>query len=242
MPVSSPVTDSSVRSILAGIDPATALDVGVGAGKYGGMLRKLHSNIRLKGIEPHLPYHKKYAVRYRAYDQGVATFDARTYLTQNEREFDLIVFGDVLEHMTWSEAIDVVHMAAYQSRWMLLVWPERRPQSGGGVELERHRSVIVPGDFGRFETLRRSVATSESGHLKHVLLLRGLLQSADVAACNPALGTRSCPHHELQAPRSSAEGGKKIPALQPSAAGRVGYARRCSRKGADRRGQDRRKR
>lgn len=86
------------------------------------------------------------------------------------------MFGDVLEHMGYSEALDVVHRAAYHCRYMLLVWPERRPQGVyDGNKLEVHSCVILPADFARFATVAAADADAD-GFKKHVLLLRGILQ------------------------------------------------------------------
>jgi len=77
------------------------LDVGPGSGTYsdrysGNLLAR--PAVHWTGVEIWEPYVKKYDLRSK-YDEVVIT-DALTYVTATQEKFDLILLGDVCEHMT----------------------------------------------------------------------------------------------------------------------------------------------
>lgn len=179
MPYSSPATDAPVKACLAFLKQskiAKALDVGVGAGKYGAMLHEVFPGIVVHGIEGWAKYVVQFNEAYKKNYASVVNVDAREWFrTTPEWQTDLVVFGDVLEHLGYSEALDMVHRAAYHCRYMLLVWPERRLQGVyEGNELEVHSCVLLPSDFARFEVVAEKTDILADKYVKHVLLLRGL--------------------------------------------------------------------
>ena len=81
------------------------LDVGAGAGTYGKLLKNDFPNI--DGIEIHLPYSQMFnlADNYKNLHVG----DVRDFeLTQ----YDYIILGDVLEHMTYEDARELLDRIA----------------------------------------------------------------------------------------------------------------------------------
>lgn len=76
------------------------LDVGPGAGTYGSMLR----NYNVDGLEIHPPYIQMFNLNeiYKTIHIGdIRKFDVS--------EYDYIIMGDVLEHLTTEEAIEVLN-------------------------------------------------------------------------------------------------------------------------------------
>lgn len=98
-----PFSDAEGKDWLAdrivGHAPASILDIGVGAGTYAQLLRPLLPYVTLTGIEVHEPY--------------VAMFDLDNWYEKliigDAREIDwptvdVVIMGDVLEHMTYQDA------------------------------------------------------------------------------------------------------------------------------------------
>ncbi len=75
---------------------ASVLDVGCGAGSFGAALRKDHPDWRICGVE----LFEDEAARAREHYTEVWAGDVHIILDQIQgREFDLIVFNDLLEHL-----------------------------------------------------------------------------------------------------------------------------------------------
>lgn len=96
MPFSSGNGKDHIRRIINRLKPKTGLDIGCGSGTYADMF----PNIEWTGVEIWEPYVEKYDLR-RKYKM-LYVEDART-LTLTA-PYDVVVLGDVLEHMTVEEA------------------------------------------------------------------------------------------------------------------------------------------
>ena len=81
------------------IAPATVLDIGPGSGVYGRIVRDVAPSARLVGVEAWAPYVDEFWLRD-VYDE-VIVGDARELSNWN---YDLVIFGDVLEHMSEADA------------------------------------------------------------------------------------------------------------------------------------------
>lgn len=106
MPHSIRDNDHDVRNYVQEHGLSSALDVGAGSGTYGHLLRDLMANIT--AIEVWKPYVTGYSLA--ALYDSVLVRDVRD-LARNqiafEPRFDLIIFGDILEHMTEDEGVKV---------------------------------------------------------------------------------------------------------------------------------------
>jgi predicted TPR repeat methyltransferase len=80
----------------------SVLDVGAGDGKWGALLRGRVRHVT--GLEVWEPYVSKYGLEH-VYDR-VVVHDARTF--DRWLEFDVVIFGDVLEHMPRADAETIV--------------------------------------------------------------------------------------------------------------------------------------
>jgi predicted TPR repeat methyltransferase len=103
---------------LSKLEPKSVLDVGAGAGVYGKMARSLPSVIRLDAIEIWEPYINKFALPY-IYDT-IYKADAREH---EDFDYDVVIFGDVLEHMTREEAVALYDKARAQARAVIFSIP-----------------------------------------------------------------------------------------------------------------------
>ena len=98
--------------------PNTVLDIGVGAGKYGKLVKKVLPKALVVGVEVWAPYIEEFKLD-RIYDR-VHICDARIYPDFN---YDLVFLGDVLEHMTKDEAIELWAKVSKQAKTAILSIP-----------------------------------------------------------------------------------------------------------------------
>lgn len=141
MPGSVRENDDFVRGFVIANQVGTALDVGAGQGTYADVL-KGHLAV-IDGIEVWQDYIVQFDLlrKYRV----LLTHDARTILPELAAEegserYDLIIFGDVLEHMSEAEALTCWDAAARIATWGLISVPiVHYPQGDiGGNPYEVH--------------------------------------------------------------------------------------------------------
>lgn len=105
------------------VKPDTVTDVGPGEGTYARLFRPLHKGVWWTGIEIHKPYVTKYKLKSTKtrtmYDEihVVDARDADNHLFHR----DLVIFGDVLEHMPREDAVALLGRAEAAGAWNLLV-------------------------------------------------------------------------------------------------------------------------
>ena len=102
MPYSDPSNILWISWVLNEVNPNTVLDIGAGAGKYGKLTKEFNPDIKTTAVEIWAPYVKQFDLES-IYDQ-VHICDARIY---PDFKFDLGFLGDVLEHMTKAEAVEL---------------------------------------------------------------------------------------------------------------------------------------
>lgn len=101
------------------IAPENILDVGVGAGNLEYYVRSnLGTSIQLDGIEVWKPYISEFNLLERY--NNLFVIDAREWKNWN---YDLVMFGDVLEHMSEQEAVELWKKAADQARYAIITIP-----------------------------------------------------------------------------------------------------------------------
>lgn len=119
MPYSDPANKPYTLDIIRDIQPATVLDVGAGAGVYADLLRaEFGTSVHITGVEPWLPYYDRFGLLGK-YD-AMSLRDAR-FITH--WGYDLVLFGDVLEHMGKGDAIAMWDRASEQARWGIISIP-----------------------------------------------------------------------------------------------------------------------
>jgi hypothetical protein len=104
--------------------PNTVCDVGPGEGTYAKLFRPEHHGIWWTCIEIHKPYIRKYGLKNTAkrtdmYDE-VHNLDARE-APDHLFHRDLVIFGDVLEHMPREDAVALLQKAEAAGAWNILV-------------------------------------------------------------------------------------------------------------------------
>jgi len=175
MPGSSAILDADIVSIINRIAPSTVFDVGVGAGKYGKMLKVLFPLAFVSGCEIDSSYIVEFKEHHSFY-KNIVTKSIVEIINTEEIEFDLVIFGDVLEHLKSSEIIDVMDYFQYRTKYILGVYPTGLRQGiWNGHLSERHLSEIKLHDVvNRYDVWEYKKA-QDSGFLMNLILIKGYL-------------------------------------------------------------------
>ena len=141
MPYSGPEFRNALKTILASFEHPDVLDIGVGAGKTSELVPP---GTHLVGIEAHAPYAKQFEAVWNAKYARVHIGDAmKVSLDLSGSRFDVVVMGDVLEHMWLHDALSLLMFWSMRSGFVIAVWPEGFEQDAvGGAQSEIHRSRI----------------------------------------------------------------------------------------------------
>lgn len=146
MPTSANIFDNDYLGLVNLVKPKNILDVGPGEGKYH-RLTRLISDCTLDAIEVDDSYVDTYKLRDK-YNQ-VFVSDIKEFCSKNSRmRYDIVVFGDVLEHLFRSDAMDVLDFVLYRAKYVVVMWPNNYWQDDWeGHESEAHKSNFTLKDF-----------------------------------------------------------------------------------------------
>ncbi|WP_054565958.1 bifunctional 2-polyprenyl-6-hydroxyphenol methylase/3-demethylubiquinol 3-O-methyltransferase UbiG [Frankia sp. R43] len=133
MPYSSECGKAWITSWLAELAPASVLDIGAGAGGYARICRQACPAARLTAVEIWEPYVARFGLAS-LYDE-VLVGDARTLALP---AVDVVILGDVLEHMIAAEAVELWARARAASRLGVLASLPVVPYPQGAVEGNPH--------------------------------------------------------------------------------------------------------
>jgi SAM-dependent methyltransferase len=128
----------------------TFLDVGCGAGLYGKIIREVFGKeVRVEGVDIFQPYVNQFKID-EIYDE-VFINDIRLIYDQFEPR-DLIIAGDVLEHLSKKEAIKVVYGLQKRCRFLWAALPLKigRPWSVGYAQPD-HEYVVNPAEKHQYD-------------------------------------------------------------------------------------------
>lgn len=176
MPYGGGLLDDIARTVIQRMPVLdTALDIGAGAGRYGRMIRELRPEAHTIGVEIEPDYVTQFELKT-LYDE-ILVAPASVLLEQVDAIWDLVTAGDVLEHMTKSAGVDLLHFLVYRTRYIWLAWPERYLQgSYNGYASEAHVSVWTEADLqslqAAYELYRRPplVGAIVQGYMAQVSL------------------------------------------------------------------------
>ncbi len=161
MPVSDRTSLNEVVGIVAELRPESVLDVGIGWGKYGYLLRTVLESgypdisdrsrwrVRIDGVEIFPPY---VGAIQRACYSHIYLGDVAT-LVGGLDAYDVVVMGDVLEHFEKAAGTRLLHELLAKARKALVIVTPRGTQEQGevlGNPHEEHRSGWTPRDFAGF--------------------------------------------------------------------------------------------
>ena len=170
MPFSYGEFDYWVGTLIDLLQPATVLDIGPGAGKYGRIIRARASQstftTHLTAIEIDASYVDTYKLRD-IYD--VVTIDDAISLLKAPRcRYDLVMIGDCIEHMRKSSAVDLLNFLIYRAGYICVIYPDRFVQDDvDGHAAEAHISTWSQADFAAWDVVHHS----RNG--MHMFLIKG---------------------------------------------------------------------
>lgn len=134
--------DEVTASQITMVNPKTVVDVGCGDGFYGNVVRQLIPDANIIGVELS-PRWFDYCRHSSDYDEVVLS-SAACYAFPI---CDLVIFGDVLEHMDKSTAMECLSLSLSKARFVLVNGPVGfQPQPHADSE-EIHRCGITRLDF-----------------------------------------------------------------------------------------------
>ncbi len=147
MPVSDHRFDDKIKEFISSINPQRVLDVGCGAGKYADMLKELGVECYLRGVEVDDSYVGEYGLRDKYSDLDVEPIE-KWIDRHTDEVWDLVILGDVLEHLKKSDGLDLLDFLMYRTKHILIQYPFDFIQySWRGHPSENHRSVWFREDF-----------------------------------------------------------------------------------------------
>lgn len=140
MPFSSNTFDDVLVDHIYRLGPKTVLDVGAGAGKNGKFVKHINKDILLEAIEPTQNYIEEYQLG--SFYDTVYQKDILSFTKENSsKKYDLIIIGDVLEHLFKTEVIDYLDYFLYRAKWIIAIWPTHLDQDDvNSNSFESHKS------------------------------------------------------------------------------------------------------
>ena len=139
----------------------SVLDVGPGFGKWG-FLCRLHLQVykKLQTLKQYMDVRKTLLVdaieiypqsitdlQYQIYN-NIIQGDMRDILPAVEK-YDLIIFGDVLEHVSLEDGLKCLEIARQKAKYVLIIMPTRffPGEANIGNDAEKHKHVWDKKDF-----------------------------------------------------------------------------------------------
>ena len=135
MPTSPPENKPWVLEKIVQVNPTTILDIGPGEGTFADLLKNVLPNAVIDGVEIWEPYITKYNLVNKY--NNIIVRDVREH---DDFNYDLVIFGDVLEHMSEEDAIKVWEKASKQAKYAIISLPIIHYPQGeyGGNPYEVH--------------------------------------------------------------------------------------------------------
>ena len=118
MPYSDPSNSQWTRDKFSEFKPERILDVGPGAGKYAKIAAEVLGKFEITGLEIFEPYIERFGIN-NLYNKIIVE-DVREH---KDFDYDLVIFGDVLEHMVKEDALKVWELARSQARYLMISIP-----------------------------------------------------------------------------------------------------------------------
>jgi len=160
--------------LLMKIEPERVLDVGVGFGRWGIIVRefcdvwfaRVPQNewaVHVEGIEA---FEQNLASYHKDFYDVIHIGDAAKLMDRLEGQWDVVIFGDVIEHFTKDEGRRLLDLALERSRYVIVNVPlgeQWEQEDKYGNEYERHLASWDLDDFAVPPLVRRAVFRDFAG-------------------------------------------------------------------------------
>lgn len=135
------VNDDTMRQINT-IAPQKAIDFGVGDGFYGKLLKYLLPTCYTVGIEMEKSYIEKFGLM-EIYDELIVC-NLEDFIDEiiDDNDYDLAIFGDVLEHLVEDSAKEVIKKAASLFSYTIINSPLGFQEQAHEITSEIHKCGI----------------------------------------------------------------------------------------------------
>lgn len=143
------VVDEDTLLTLKSLSFEKVVDVGCGDGFYGKLIKGLRDNVFVIGIEKNPIYKDKFELE-NFYDI-LLILDIRD--TIKDIFADLIIFGDVLEHLEKVDCMNVLKVAVKHSKYILINSPLGFQLQDHEYKEEWHRCGLEKEDFKAFNLI-----------------------------------------------------------------------------------------
>ena len=135
------------------INPKFCIDVGIGYGKTGQIIRQTHPDCHITGFEIFSKYLADAKDDLDSWYDTIISEDFYQWIQNNvDWSVDLIVFGDVLEHFFKSKVYDILDMCKHRTRWIAIKTPIKYLQNSYDNNIhEAHISTISLNDLVSYD-------------------------------------------------------------------------------------------
>ena len=148
----------------------TVLDLGTGQGTYSNLLRNINRNIYWIGVDVWGPYIDQFKLKNK-YDEMIIS-DIRYLDYTKLRKFDLVFMGDILEHMSKSEALKIVDILLDLSKIIIISIPNRYAPQGAHFNNPYEEHIEESYSHEELLKLYPNICTSFKGnHILSVFVL-----------------------------------------------------------------------
>jgi cyclopropane fatty-acyl-phospholipid synthase-like methyltransferase len=158
MPEGKPYAISKILEI----NPNSVLDVGAGRGVYATIMFPYLPQVPFDAVEVWEPYIEKFNLKSKY--RNIYTEDARTF---DNFDYDLVIYGDVLEHMPKEDALDLWDKTSKQARYSLISIPiVHMPQKeidGNPYEVHEEEDWSVESVLKEFHSIIEYKAFDQTG-------------------------------------------------------------------------------
>lgn len=152
MPDSLSTFDALAELLITQTQPTTSLDIGCGRGKYADLIERLAPSCARTGVEIDAGYIEEFSLRERYHE--LINADCMKLLDTPDRNWDLAIIGDTIEHLRKSHGIDLIHFLLYRVKVIYIVFPVHFLQnSWEGHIHEAHISHWSEHDFAGLDHL-----------------------------------------------------------------------------------------
>ncbi len=148
--------------LIRNLNPKSILDVGVGFGRWGILFREFLEvwesgryngdwEREIEGIEIYRDYIKEY---HRFFYDRIYFEDALEHLRRTEKSYDLINFGDIIEHFEKKDGRELIRLGMDKGKYVLINlpigkhWEQKSTRENPYTE---HKSIWYTKDFSRYE-------------------------------------------------------------------------------------------